>query len=82
MIKLQHTYLYLDGASLCVLLFILAALFITFTIVGICYLESERRSDRLEIKNQKLKSDLHALKLENNSLRLKVSIHKGEDLNV
>ena len=74
--------LYLDGITLCVLLFILAALFITFVIVGLCYLESERRSDRLEYKNRKLRADLHAVELENNSLKLKLSIHKGDGLNV
>ena len=74
--------LYLDGVTLCVLLFILAALFITFVIVGLCYLESERKSDKLEYKNRKLRADLHAAELENNSLKLKLSIRKGDGLNV
>ena len=74
--------LYLDGITLCVFLFILAALFITFVIVGLCYLESERKSDKLEYKNRKLRADLHAAELENNSLKLELSIHKGDGLNV
>ena len=74
--------LYLDGITLCVFLFILAALFITFVIVGLCYLESERRSDRLEYKNRKLRADLHAAQLKLDSARLKGFIREGEKRNV
>lgn len=74
--------LYLDGITLCVFLFILAALFITFIITGISYLQAERRSDRLEDKNRKLRADLHAARLELNSARLKGFIHEGEKRNV
>ena len=74
--------LYLDGALLWVFAAMFLMLIFAFVIVGLAYLQSERKSDRLEYKNRKLRADLNASKLENNSLRLKLSMHKGENLNV
>ena len=74
--------LYLDGALLWVFAAMFLMLIFAFVIVGLAYLQAERKSDRLEYKNRKLGADLHAAELENNSLKLKLSIRKGDGLNV
>jgi cell division protein ZapA (FtsZ GTPase activity inhibitor) len=56
----------------------LTVLFISTIIVGLCYLQGERKIDRLESKNRKLKADLFAAQLEINSAELKGFIRKGE----
>lgn len=74
--------LYLDGALLWVFAAMFLMLIFAFVIVGLSYLQAERRSDRLEYKNRKLRADLCAAKLELNSARLKGFIREGEKRNV